>query len=151
MLVLDLIEKLLNPNPKERISLEQISKHPWYTGEAVSKAEYKKEMEGRVKKVMVKIRKEQESEIKATYISEKTKREHSKFEEIPICIKREYEDRIFELRHMLSQIDVSQSSDSSSSNDHLEEGREEEFNQQRQNLGEVKISKKKSEERERER
>jgi serine/threonine protein kinase len=57
----DLIEKMLCANPKERITLDEIMKHPWVNGDIISKDEYKKEMNVRVKKIMVKIRKEQET------------------------------------------------------------------------------------------
>jgi hypothetical protein len=48
---------MLNPNPKERIPLSEIAKHAWLQGEAITRDEYRKEMNSRVKKVMVKIRK----------------------------------------------------------------------------------------------
>jgi hypothetical protein len=51
---------MLNPNPKERISLQAVMKHPWTNGETPGREDYKKEMGVRVKKVMVKVRKEQE-------------------------------------------------------------------------------------------
>lgn len=57
VLYLDLIEKLLNPNPKDRITLEEICKHPWFMGETISKMEYKKEISSRLKKVLLKVRK----------------------------------------------------------------------------------------------
>ena len=52
---------MLNPNPKERITLIELMKHPWINGDLVTRDEYRKEMNSRVKKVMVKIRKEQEN------------------------------------------------------------------------------------------
>ena len=39
---LDLIQRLFDPNPKTRIDLSCVKKHPWYLGEAPSKHEYKK-------------------------------------------------------------------------------------------------------------
>jgi hypothetical protein len=48
---------MLNPDPKERITLNDIVKHPWVNSESISRDEYRKEMNTRVKKVMVKIRK----------------------------------------------------------------------------------------------
>lgn len=39
---LDLIEKMLNPNPKERITINQMMKHPWTNGESMSRDEYRK-------------------------------------------------------------------------------------------------------------
>jgi hypothetical protein len=51
---------MMNPNPKERIPLVEILKHPWMSGDVLTRDEYRKEMNSRVKKVMVKIRKEQE-------------------------------------------------------------------------------------------
>ncbi len=62
---------MLNPNPKSRINLQGILKHPWTTGDVISKDEYKKEMGLRIKKVMVKVRKEQESEMKQVFLKEK--------------------------------------------------------------------------------
>ena len=65
---------MLNPNPKERITIYEIMKHPWTNGESMSRDEYRKEMNVRVKKVMVKIRKEQENEIKQAFMKEKNKK-----------------------------------------------------------------------------
>lgn len=65
---------MLNPEPKARISLDDIMKHPWTNGESISRDEYRKEMNVRVKKVMVKIRKEQENEIKQAFLKEKGKK-----------------------------------------------------------------------------
>jgi serine/threonine protein kinase len=48
---------MLNPNPKERLTLHAVMKHPWINGESSGKEDYKKEMNTRVKKVMVKVRK----------------------------------------------------------------------------------------------
>lgn len=48
---------MLNPNPKERIPLSEIMKHPWVNCDSVTREEYRKEMNTRVKKVMVKLRK----------------------------------------------------------------------------------------------
>ena len=39
---LDLIQRLFDPNPKTRIDISSLKKHPWYLGEAPSKHEYKK-------------------------------------------------------------------------------------------------------------
>lgn len=50
---------MLSPHPKTRISLCELLKHPWMNGETVSREEYRKEMGGRVKKIMVKVRREQ--------------------------------------------------------------------------------------------
>ena len=47
-------------------------------------------MNTRVKKVMVKIRKEQESEIKQTFLKEKGKKEVFNLDYFPITIPREY-------------------------------------------------------------
>lgn len=57
---IDLIEKMLNSNPKDRITLAAVMKHPWTNGETLGKEDYKKQMNLRVKKVMVKVRKQQE-------------------------------------------------------------------------------------------
>lgn len=38
----DLIQRLFDPNPKTRIDLKQIKKHPWFVGELLNKNEYKK-------------------------------------------------------------------------------------------------------------
>lgn len=48
---------MFTPNPKERISLQDLLKHPWVNGECLTRDEYRKEMNVRVKKVMVKVRK----------------------------------------------------------------------------------------------
>ena len=79
---------MLNPNPKERIALSEVLKHPWICGECPSREEYRKEMNTRVKKVMVKIRKEQEAELKQALFKEKGKREHVSQDYFPIAIPR---------------------------------------------------------------
>lgn len=58
--MIDLVERLLDPNPKSRISLLEVKKHKWFVGELPSKGEYQKDMNLRIKKVGAKIRKEQE-------------------------------------------------------------------------------------------
>lgn len=40
--MVDLIERMLDPNPKSRISLPDLKKHPWFLGEVPSKNEFKK-------------------------------------------------------------------------------------------------------------
>jgi hypothetical protein len=65
---------MLNPNPKERITFHEVMKHAWSNGDNVNKDEYKKEMNLRIKKVMVKVRKEQELEMKQFFMKEKGKK-----------------------------------------------------------------------------
>jgi hypothetical protein len=48
---------MLNPNPKERINLLTLTQHPWFNGDGISKDEFRKEMNTRIKKIMVKVRK----------------------------------------------------------------------------------------------
>lgn len=50
---------MLAVNPKERITLEGLAKHAWTNGDRPGREDYRKEMGARVKKVMVKVRKEQ--------------------------------------------------------------------------------------------
>lgn len=64
-------------------------KHAWINGESVNKDDYKKEMNNRIKKVMVKVRKEQEMEMKQAFMKEKGKKEAEKVENFAIDIKRE--------------------------------------------------------------
>jgi len=45
-------------------------------------------MNTRIKKIMVKVRKEQESEIKQKFMKEKGKKEFCQIEHFPICMKR---------------------------------------------------------------
>lgn len=93
---------MLNPNPKERISLSAVMKHPWLNGEIMTKEEFRKEMNIRLKKVMVKIRKEQESEMKQRSMKEKGKKEVYHIKILPLIMKREFEEKICELKSMLS-------------------------------------------------
>lgn len=58
-MIIDLIQGLFDENPKTRISLQNLKKHPWYTKEIPKKNEYKKQMNMRLKKVWSKVRKEQ--------------------------------------------------------------------------------------------
>ena len=58
---------MFDPNPKTRISIEGIKKHPWFMGGLPKRNEFKKEMRIRLKKVGAKIRKEQEEEIKTFF------------------------------------------------------------------------------------
>ena len=69
--MIDLVERLLDPNPKSRINLLEVKNHKWFLGELPSKSEYKKEMNLRMKKVGAKIRKEQEEEIR-NFFKQKT-------------------------------------------------------------------------------
>lgn len=64
-------------------------KHAWINGESVNKDDYKKEMNNRIKKVMVKVRKEQEMEMKQAFMKEKGKKEAERVENFAIDIKRE--------------------------------------------------------------
>lgn len=64
-------------------------KHAWINGESVNKDDYKKEMNNRIKKVMVKVRKEQETEMKQAFMKEKGKKEAERVENFAIDIKRE--------------------------------------------------------------
>ena len=58
--MIDLVERLLDPSPKTRISLLEVKKHKWFLEDLPHKSEYKKDMNLRIKKVGAKIRKEQE-------------------------------------------------------------------------------------------
>ena len=119
----DLVERMLAPNPKERLSLQGVMQHAWTNGETVGREEYRKEMNARVKKVMVRVRKEQELEMKQMFMREKGKRELEKPEHFPINIRREFEEKLFQLRKMLTIKDSSSSHSDASS---LEEGEMEE-------------------------
>lgn len=100
---------MLNPNPKERVTLNALMKHPWVNGETISRDEYRKEMNTRVKKVMVKVRKEQETEIKQIFMKEKGKKELFNLEPFPISIPREYEEKFMQLKSLLAADDRSSS------------------------------------------
>ena len=63
-------------------------KHAWINGESVNKDDYKKEMNNRIKKVMVKVRKEQEMEMKQAFMKEKGKKEAERVENFAIDITR---------------------------------------------------------------
>ena len=39
---LDLIQRLFDPNPKTRIDLAGVKKHPWFLGDMLSMNDYKK-------------------------------------------------------------------------------------------------------------
>lgn len=56
----DLIQKLFDPNPKTRLDLTGVKKHPWFLAELPSKNEYRKQLQNRLKKLSAKVRKEKE-------------------------------------------------------------------------------------------
>lgn len=72
-------------------------------------------MNGRVKKVMVKLRKEQEGEIKQALFKEKAKKELVHQDYFPIAIPREYEEQIVVLKSLITADDRSSSSHSDNS------------------------------------
>jgi serine/threonine protein kinase len=41
-LIIDLIQRLFDPNPKTRIDLTSLKKHPWYLGEQLNPKDYKR-------------------------------------------------------------------------------------------------------------
>jgi predicted HNH restriction endonuclease len=120
---------MLDPNPKERIGLQAIMKHAWTNGESASREDYKKEMTARVKKVMVKVRKEQELEMKQAFMREKDKREADKREvevadSFPFQLRRDLEEQVLQLRGQIAGRDHSGSSLSDSSSLEENEGEE---------------------------
>jgi hypothetical protein len=72
-------------------------------------------MNGRVKKVMVKVRKEQETEMKQAFMKEKGKKEVEKGESFQLNIRRELEERIIQLKSQIATKDTSSGSHSDSS------------------------------------
>ena len=106
---------MLAANPKERVSLSALRKHPWVNGDRPSKYDYKKEMNARIKKVMVKVRKEQETEMKQAFMKEKGKKEMEKVESFQLNIRRELEERIIQMRGLVASKDNSSGSHSDSS------------------------------------
>jgi serine/threonine protein kinase len=55
----DLVEKMLNPNPKERPTITEVLNHPWLSEPCLSRIEYQKDLTSKFKKIMGKVRKEQ--------------------------------------------------------------------------------------------
>ena len=78
-------------------------------------------MNARVKKVMVKIRKEQESQIKQTLFKQKTKKELVTKDYLPIAIPRECEEQIVILKSLVTSDDRSSSHSECSSHEENEE------------------------------
>jgi hypothetical protein len=72
-------------------------------------------MGSRVKKVMVKVRKEQETEMKQAFMKEKGKKEVEQAETFHLHLRRDLEERIIQLRSQISSKDNSSASHSESS------------------------------------
>jgi len=57
----DFMNKILEPNPEERITLQQIFEHPWFTGSVLSDSELRDELSNRQRTVSAQKKKEREA------------------------------------------------------------------------------------------